>query len=63
MGTAWDRILLTCYGYDPVTREYGLGVWTVIRIGGALTFFGIVAMIGTLWWRERRRPAASAPAA
>ena len=55
VGTAWDRILLTCYGYDPLTREYGLLVWTVVRIGGALTILGIGTMLFVLWRREKRR--------
>ena len=61
IGTAWDRILLTCYGYDPHTGEYSLMVWTVIRIGGVLTVGGIAVMIFVLWRRERRKlvPAAS----
>ena len=57
IGTAWDRILLTCYGYDETTGEYSLMVWTVIRTGGALTVLGIATMIFVLWRRERRRVA------
>lgn len=54
VGTTWDRILLTCYGYDPATGEYNLLVWTVVRVGGVLTVLAIAAMIITLLRRERR---------
>lgn len=54
VGTAWDRILLTCYGYDPATGEYNLMVWTVVRVGGVLTVLGIATMIIVLLRRERR---------
>jgi protein SCO1/2 len=54
VGTTWDRILLTCYGYDPTTGEYSLMVWTVVRIGGVLTVLGIATMIIVLLRRERR---------
>jgi len=55
VGTTWDRILLTCYGYDPETRSYSLMVWSVIRASGGLTVLGIAVMIFVLWRRERRR--------
>lgn len=54
VGTTWDRILLTCYGYDPTTGEYNLLVWTVVRVGGVLTVLAIATMIIILLRRERR---------
>lgn len=55
VGTTWDQLLLTCYGYNPETGEYNLLVWTVVRIGGGLTVLGIATMIFMLWRRERGR--------
>ena len=57
VGTAWDRLLLTCYDYDPTERTYSLAVWTVIRIAGALTVLAVGLMIFLLWRRERRNVA------
>jgi protein SCO1/2 len=57
VGSTWDRILLTCYGYDPKTQTYSLLVMTVVRVGGALTVAGIAIMLLFLWRRERRRVA------
>ena len=61
VGSTWDRILLTCYSYDPQTQSYSLMVWTVIRVGGVLTVLGLASMIFFLFRRERRRvvPAAA----
>lgn len=55
VGSTWDRILLTCYGYDSKTRTYSLLVMTVVQIGGGLTVAGIGLMLFFLWRRERRR--------
>ena len=60
VGTAWDRLLLTCYDYDPEERTYSLAVWTVVRICGALTVFAVGLMIFLLWRRERRSVVAAA---
>jgi protein SCO1/2 len=60
IGSAWDRILLTCYSYDPTTQSYSLMVWAVVRLGGALTVIGLAAMIFILWRRERRAALAAA---
>ena len=59
VGSTWDRILLSCYGYDPVTGEYNLMVWTVIRVGGVLTVLAIATMIIVLLRRERRMSVAT----
>lgn len=40
-----ERILLLCHAYNPVNGKYTGTVWTVFRIAGALTIFGIVLLI------------------
>jgi len=59
VGTAWDRILLSCYGYDPAKREYRLLFWTVVRAGGGLTVLALATMLFFLWRRERRTAVAT----
>lgn len=54
IGTAVDRLLLYCYHYDPMTGKYGPVVINVVRIGGAVTVLGLVALIVVL---KRRGPA------
>ncbi len=55
VGTSFDRLLLTCYRYDPASRKYTPYAFGFLRIGGLLTLFGLAALIGRLVWRERRR--------
>jgi protein SCO1/2 len=63
VGTSFDRLLLTCFRYDPATRKYQPYAFGIVRAGGALAFLGLAALIGRLVWRERRnaRRAVAAP--
>ncbi|MHB1844199.1 MAG: SCO family protein [Deltaproteobacteria bacterium] len=56
VGSSLDRILLTCYHYDPATRRYGFFVFGFLRTGGALVFGLLATMLGRYWWRELRPP-------
>jgi protein SCO1/2 len=57
VGTSFDRLLLTCYRYDPASRTYvpyALGFVRVVMLGvlGGLSIF-----LGVFWrreWRGRR---------
>ncbi len=55
VGTTLDRFLLTCYRYDPASRKYEPYAIGIMRAGGALVLAALVALIGTLVWRERTR--------
>lgn len=55
VGTTVDRVLLSCFRYDPSTRRYGLFISNLFKVGGAvigLVVFGGVAMLFRL---ERKR--------
>jgi protein SCO1 len=52
--TIGDRLLLTCYSFDPVKRKYSLVAWRVMRLGGILTGIVLVSLLALLWYRERR---------
>lgn len=60
VGSLWDRILLSCYGYDPDARTYNLMVFGVLKVAGGLTVLALGTMIFLLWRRERRRTGAAA---
>ena len=51
IGTSFDRVVLTCFKYDPNTRRYGLYIFGFIR-GGALLVFGALATALTIYWRR-----------
>jgi protein SCO1/2 len=53
VGTSFDRLLLTCYRYDPSSRKYLPYAFGIVRAGGLLTLLALSALIGRLFWRER----------
>jgi protein SCO1/2 len=58
IGTPIDHLLLFCFQYDPETARYSATVLKIVRLGGILTIFVIVA--GILIFRRRDVRAASA---
>jgi protein SCO1/2 len=60
IGSPVDQLLLLCYHYNPLTGRYNFAVMTAVRVGGALTVLGIVALLWTLIRRERKSGSAAA---
>ena len=54
LGSAWDKVLLLCYHYDP-GEGYTLAIMRIMRIGGVLTVVVLGAFLALLWRRERER--------
>ncbi|HRP69731.1 MAG TPA: SCO family protein [Turneriella sp.] len=52
-----DRLLLTCYSFDPIKRKYSLVAWRVMRLGGIVALVLLGALLAVLWVREKRRRA------
>jgi protein SCO1/2 len=55
VGTSFDRLVLTCYRYDPASRRYAPFAWGFVRLGGLLALVAVVGLIATLVARERRK--------
>ena len=55
VGTSFDRLVLTCYRYDPASRKYEPYAMGFVRAGGLLTLLALGAVIVRLAWRERTR--------
>jgi protein SCO1 len=55
VGTSFDRLLLTCYRYDPASRTYVPYALGFVRVSmlGVLGALGI--MLGVFWRRELRQ--------
>jgi protein SCO1/2 len=55
VGTSFDKLVLTCYRYDPASRKYQPFALGFVRAGGALALFGLAGLIAGLLWRERKK--------
>jgi protein SCO1/2 len=53
IGTPVDRLLLYCFHYDPVVGKYSATAVNILRLGGALTVFGLALMVVLLKRREQ----------
>ena len=54
VGTSFDRLLLTCYRYDPASRKYEPYVMGVVRVAMLGVLGGLGLMLGIFWRREIR---------
>ncbi|MRG92186.1 SCO family protein [Polyangium spumosum] len=61
VGTIVDRVLVTCYRYDPATRRYGPYISGFLRIGSLLILCTVGTTLGMLWRRDRRRGRGGGP--
>jgi len=62
LGTAWDKVLLFCYHYDPAARGYVLASSRIMRGFGVLTVIALVYWLRRLWRHDRTpRPALGTP--
>lgn len=59
LGSVWDKVLLLCYHYDPVTRGYVANAWQIMRIGGVLTLAALGLFLAVLWRRRVSSPTAT----
>ena len=57
VGTFIERLLVTCYTFNPTTGQYSVTAMTVMQIGGVLTLLAVAVMIFVLWRRERSKHA------
>jgi protein SCO1/2 len=51
-GTSFERVLLSCYRWDPARRRYGLYVMGFVRLGSVLCAALLFGLLGRYWWRE-----------
>jgi protein SCO1 len=61
IGTPIDHLLLFCFHYDPSTARYSATILKIIRLGGVLTIFSIVAGILIFRRRDHAASASSRP--
>jgi protein SCO1/2 len=54
VGTTIDRVLLTCFKYDPMTQRYSPYAFGFVRIGALLSAGALATLLAVLWRREYR---------
>jgi protein SCO1/2 len=54
IGTPVDRVLLTCFHYDPATGRYNFAVMTAVRALAAATLAGLASFVVVSHLRDRR---------
>ena len=52
VGTSFDKVLLSCYRYDPVNRRYAPFVFAFVRIGALTVFLALAGLLAVLWRKE-----------
>lgn len=52
VGTSLDKVLMSCYRYDPATRRYAPFVMGFMRIGAGTCFLALVGLLTVLWRKE-----------
>jgi protein SCO1/2 len=57
VGRLLDRVLLTCYRWDPVGRQYRLLIDGTMKGGGLLVLLALVFFVSRLFSQERRKKA------
>jgi protein SCO1 len=55
IGGIVDRVLVTCYRFDPATRRYGPYIAGFFRIGALVILVVVAVILGMLWRLERAR--------
>lgn len=54
VGSFAERLLVSCYGYDPQTRQYRVLAIAVMQVGGIATLIGLSLLLFAMWRYERR---------
>jgi protein SCO1/2 len=60
VGTTLDRVILRCFKYDPSSRKYHFYVLGALRLGSGFFAVALAGLLGTLWWREKKKKKAKA---
>lgn len=54
IGSLMDKVLLTCFHYDPDSHKYGVYIFGLMRMAGLATIVVLGSFLTVLWRRDRR---------
>jgi protein SCO1/2 len=60
-GSFVDKILMTCFRYDPASRRYGVYIFGILKIGSVAILIVLTVFLARLWARDRRRQSEETP--
>ena len=52
VGTSFDKVLMSCYRYDPAKRRYAPFVMGFMRIGAGTVCLALIGLLAVLWRKE-----------
>ena len=55
VGTSFDKLLLTCYRYDPAARRYVPYAMGFVKAGAVLVALVLMGALAVFWRREARK--------
>ncbi|PIE65673.1 MAG: hypothetical protein CSA24_02235 [Deltaproteobacteria bacterium] len=61
VGSFGEKILLSCFAFDPDAGNYSAFAWGFMRLGGTLVLLVLGVWLFRNWRRERRRRQVSSP--
>lgn len=56
-GSLFDRVMLTCFMYDPEKGTYVLAAQKVMKLGGAVTALSLMTFVGVMFAKGHKRAA------
>ncbi|MDA0712458.1 MAG: SCO family protein [bacterium] len=54
IGSLLDRVILSCFHYDPDSHKYGVYIFGLMRVGGLFTIL-VIGLMLFLYWRYEKR--------
>lgn len=55
IGDTVDKVIFSCFHYDPTLGRYDIWAFGVMRLGGIVIVVLLAGFLGFLWWREVRK--------
>ncbi len=51
-----NKVLLFCYGFDPIGKRYALQALNIVKAAGVVTLFALCGALTYFWRKERKEP-------
>ncbi|MEQ9618008.1 MAG: SCO family protein [Deltaproteobacteria bacterium] len=49
-----NKVLLFCYGFDPIGKRYALKALNIVKAAGVVTLFTLCGVLAYFWRKERK---------